>query len=152
MIISALNGDDLPIYGSGTNVRDWLHVDDHVRALWKVVTEGRVGETYNIGGNSEKTNMEVVHAICHVMDEVLPDSKFKPHESLIKHVEDRPGHDFRYAIDATKISTELGWTPEETFDSGLRKTVEWYLSNRDWWQKILDGNYQIERIGLKQIQ
>lgn len=149
IIICALQGKPLPIYGKGDNVRDWLHVEDHAKALWKVASEGVPGETYNIGGHNEKTNLEVVHAICAAMDKLLPDSEFRPHVDLVTYVDDRPGHDQRYAIDATRIEQDLGWLPDETFDTGLQKTVEWYLNNRDWWQAIIDGSYQHQRLGLK---
>lgn len=152
MILNALAGKPLPVYGKGNQVRDWLYVDDHARALYKVLTEGKVGETYNIGGHNEKQNIEVVKAICEIMDELAPmHERGYPHDtkhaSLITHVTDRPGHDLRYAIDASKIERELGWKPEETFETGLRKTVQWYLANKDWWQAILDGSYQLERLG-----
>ena len=152
IILNALAGKPLPVYGKGNQIRDWLYVEDHARALYKVVTEGIVGETYNIGGHNEKQNIEVVHAICELMDELAPmhergyplNSK---HSSLITHVTDRPGHDLRYAIDASKIERELGWKPEETFETGLRKTVQWYLDNKNWWQAVLDGSYKMERLG-----
>ena len=152
IILNALAGKPLPVYGKGNQVRDWLYVEDHARALYKVVTEGVVGETYNIGGHNEKQNIEVVHAICQLMDELAPmHERGYPvntkHSSLITHVTDRPGHDLRYAIDAGKIERELGWKPEETFETGLRKTVQWYLDNKDWWQAVLDGSYQLERFG-----
>lgn len=152
MILNALAGKPLPVYGKGNQIRDWLYVEDHARALYKVVTEGKVGETYNIGGHNEKQNIEVVHAICELMDELAPmHERGYPlntkHASLITHVTDRPGHDLRYAIDASKIERELGWKPEETFETGLRKTVEWYLNNKDWWQAVLDGTYKLERLG-----
>lgn len=152
MILNALAGKPLPVYGKGNQIRDWLYVEDHARALYKVVTEGKVGETYNIGGHNEKQNIEVVHAICELMDELAPmHERGYPlnakHASLITHVTDRPGHDLRYAIDASKIERELGWKPEETFETGLRKTVQWYLNNKDWWQAVLDGSYQMERLG-----
>ena len=149
MILNARSGKALPVYGKGENVRDWLHVDDHVRAMRVVLTEGAVGETYNVGGNAERKNIDVVTTICEVIDELLPESAHKPHQSLIEYVQDRPGHDLRYAIDASKIKNDLGWEPAETFESGIRNTVEWYLENRDWWQPILDGTYQGERLGLK---
>ena len=148
MILNAQQGKPLPIYGKGDNVRDWLYVEDHARALWQVLTEGELGETYNIGGFNEKTNLEVVHAICALLDELLPDSPYKPHASLIKYVADRPGHDQRYAIDASKIERELGWTPRETFETGMRKTVQWYLDNKEWCQHVQDGSYRGERLGL----
>ena len=152
VILNALAGKPLPVYGKGNQIRDWLYVEDHARALYKVVTEGVVGETYNIGGHNEKQNIEVVHAICELMDELAPmHERGYPlntkHSSLITHVTDRPGHDLRYAIDAGKIERELGWKPEETFESGLRKTVQWYLNNKDWWQAVLDGSYKLERLG-----
>lgn len=132
MILNALDGKDLPIYSKGNQIRDWLYVEDHARALYKVVTEGTIGETYNIGGHNEKQNIEVVKTICQILDELHPQSNGRPYESLITFVKDRPGHDLRYAIDATKIKNNLGWVPEETFDSGIRKTVEWYLNNLEW--------------------
>ncbi len=140
VILNALNGKPLPIYGKGDNIRDWLYVDDHARALRLVLTRGQVGETYNIGGWNEKTNLEVVQAICSILDELHPQGA--PHASLITYVQDRPGHDHRYAIDASKIARELGWKPQETFDSGLRKTVEWYLANTDWINGVTSGEYQ----------
>ena len=149
VILNALDGKDLPIYGKGNQVRDWLYVEDHARALYKVVTEGTIGETYNIGGHNEKQNIEVVKAICQILDELKPQSNGEPYESLITFVKDRPGHDLRYAIDATKIKENLGWTPEETFDSGIRKTVEWYLNNLEWCRRVQDGSYQRERLGVQ---
>ena len=146
MIINALAGKPLPVYGKGENVRDWLYVDDHARALCLVLEQGEVGETYNIGGHNEKTNLEVVQTLCHIFDEMRPTSA--PHHQLITFVTDRPGHDLRYAIDASKIQKTLGWQPLETFDTGLRKTVQWYLDNRDWWQRVRDGSYRGERLGL----
>lgn len=148
MINNALVGKPLPIYGSGDNIRDWLYVDDHVEALQLVLEKGVVGENYNIGGFNEHTNIDVVHRLCDILDELLAESSYKPHRQLIKFVTDRPGHDQRYAIDATKIQQELGWKPRETFDTGLRKTVEWYLDNTVWNQRVLDGSYQQERLGL----
>lgn len=149
MILNALHGKKLPIYGDGMQVRDWLYVEDHAKALIKVVTEGKVGETYNIGGHNEKTNLEVVETICELLEEFASD---KPpgvikYRDLITFVKDRPGHDERYAIDASKIERELGWTPEQTFESGLRKTVRWYLENRQWWERVLSGSYRLERLG-----
>ncbi|WP_296205437.1 dTDP-glucose 4,6-dehydratase [Psychrobacter sp. UBA3962] len=149
VILNALDGKDLPIYGKGDQIRDWLYVEDHARALYKVVTEGAIGETYNIGGHNEKQNIEVVKTICQILDELKPQANGQPYESLITFVKDRPGHDLRYAIDATKIKNDLGWTPEETFDSGIRKTVEWYLNNLDWCRRVQDGSYQRERLGVK---
>ncbi len=149
MILNALDGKPLPVYGDGMQIRDWLFVEDHARALYKVVNEGEVGETYNIGGHNEKANIEVVKTICALLEELRPDKPagIESYESLITYVKDRPGHDVRYAIDATKIAQELGWTPEETFESGIRKTVEWYLNNPQWWQRVLDGSYSLERLG-----
>lgn len=137
VILKALSGAPIPVYGTGMNVRDWLYVDDHVRALYTVLTEGRVGETYNIGGHGERTNLEVVEAICSHLDEVYPRSGGR-YRSLVEFVDDRPGHDWRYAIDPTKITSELGWTPRETFESGVQKTVEWYLDHRGWCRAVLE--------------
>jgi len=148
MILNGLAGKPLPVYGNGSNVRDWLYVEDHARALCTVLERGRAGETYNVGGNSERTNLQVVEAICALLDELAPAPGGARHESLITYVKDRPGHDQRYAIDATKIRDELGWTPSETFDSGLRKTVAWYLGNEAWWRHVQDGSYRGERLGL----
>lgn len=147
VILNALEGKALPIYGSGNQIRDWLHVEDHARALYKVVTEGKVGETYNIGGHNEKQNIEVVKMICQILDELNPQANNQSYDSLITFVKDRPGHDLRYAIDASKIANDLGWTPEETFETGIRKTVEWYLNNLDWCRRVQDGSYQRERLG-----
>ncbi len=149
MINNALEGKALPIYGKGDNIRDWLFVDDHARALRVVLETGTVGEVYNIGGFNEHTNLDVVHTLCEILDELLPESKYAPHKNLIEFVTDRPGHDQRYAIDATKIEKELGWTPDETFKTGIRKTVEWYLTNRPWCENVLDGSYQKQRLGLE---
>lgn len=146
-IHNALAGKSLPVYGKGENVRDWLHVEDHARALITVLQQGKVGETYNIGGSSERRNIDVVRAICKLLDEMLPESLFRPHERLITFVTDRPGHDQRYAIDAGKIQRELSWSPRETFDSGLRKTVLWYLANRGWCDRAMAGRYAGERLG-----
>lgn len=150
MILNALAGKSLPVYGDGQQIRDWLFVEDHARALYTVITQGQIGETYNIGGHNEKTNLEVVRTICSLLEELCPE---KPqgvdrYEDLITFVADRPGHDRRYAIDAGKIARELDWVPQETFMSGMRKTVQWYLDNREWWQRVLDGSYQCERLGL----
>ncbi|SHG04698.1 dTDP-glucose 4,6-dehydratase [Vibrio gazogenes] len=150
MILNALDGKSLPVYGDGMQIRDWLFVEDHARALYKVVTKGVVGETYNIGGHNEKANIEVVKTICSLLEELVPN---KPqgvdhYQDLISYVKDRPGHDVRYAIDASKIERELGWKPEETFESGIRKTVEWYLDNKMWWSRVLDGSYSLERLGV----
>ncbi len=140
VILNAVNGKALPIYGKGDNIRDWLYVDDHARALRSVLENGKLGETYNIGGWNEKTNLEVVLAICTILDELHPQGK--PHNKLITYVADRPGHDKRYAIDATKIADDLGWKPQETFETGLRKTVAWYLANTDWVKGVTSGDYQ----------
>lgn len=149
MILNARQGKPLPVYGKGNQIRDWLYVEDHAKALFKVVTNGIIGETYNIGGHNEKQNIEVVHAICSLLEELAPTkpSGIDKYTDLITYVTDRPGHDIRYAIDASKIERELGWTPEETFESGLRKTVEWYLNNQEWLTSVLDGSYQLERLG-----
>ena len=149
VILNAIEGKPLPIYGKGDNVRDWLYVDDHARALRLVLIEGRLGETYNIGGHNERTNLQVVNAICEVLDGLLPNAPHVPHASLITFVADRPGHDQRYAIDAGRIEDELGWAPVETFESGLRKTVQWYLENLDWCRRVQDGSYQRQRLGLE---
>lgn len=151
MILNALDGKSLPVYGDGMQIRDWLYVEDHASALYKVVTEGVVGETYNIGGHNEKANIEVVKTICSLLEELVPN---KPdgvanYKDLITFVTDRPGHDVRYAIDAGKIERELGWKPAETFESGIRKTVEWYLNNQKWWSRVLDGSYSRERLGIE---
>ena len=145
VILNALEGKPLPVYGDGSNVRDWLYVDDHARALHLILTRGRIGETYNVGGGNERTNLAVVHAICDLVDELAGDADRR---SLIRFVSDRPGHDQRYAIDATKLERELGWRALETFETGLRKTVAWYLANRDWWEPLRSKVYGGERLGL----
>ncbi len=150
VILNALDGKDLPIYGDGQQIRDWLFVDDHAEALCTVLETGKVGETYNIGGHNEKKNIDVVHTICTLLEELAADKKpagIKEYKDLITFVTDRPGHDTRYAIDASKIEKELGWAPKETFETGLRKTVQWYLENKDWWELVLSGEYRLERIG-----
>jgi len=154
MILNALAGKPLPVYGDGSQIRDWLYVEDHARALVEVVTRGKVGETYNIGGHNEKRNLEVVETICDLLDEMVPLAGVdrglrRSYRELITFVKDRPGHDRRYAIDASKIERELGWKPQETFESGIRKTVRWYLDNRQWWERVLDGSYQLARLGEK---
>ena len=149
MILNALAGKPLPVYGDGSQIRDWLYVEDHARALVEVVTRGEVGETYNIGGHNEKRNLEVVQTICSLLDELSPAADGRSYRELITFVKDRPGHDLRYAIDASKIERELGWKPQETFESGIRKTVQWYLNNRDWWERVLNGSYQLGRLGEK---
>ena len=146
VILNALEGKPLPIYGKGDQIRDWLYVEDHARALYKVVTEGQIGETYNIGGHNEKQNLEVVQTICTILDALVP--KASSYAEQITYVTDRPGHDRRYAIDASKMSRELNWQPQETFNTGLRKTVEWYLANQEWCQHVQDGSYQRERLGI----
>ncbi|MBB3018722.1 dTDP-glucose 4,6-dehydratase [Microvirga lupini] len=148
MILNALEGKPLPVYGKGENVRDWLYVDDHADALILVAEKGRVGENYNIGGCNERTNIDVVRSICRLVDEMAPSNAIGPREKLISYVADRPGHDLRYAIDASKIERELGWRPAETFETGLRKTVSWYLDNREWWERVRSGVYQGERLGI----
>ena len=152
VILNALEGKPLPVYGKGNQIRDWLFVEDHARALYKVVTEGQVGETYNIGGHNEKQNIEVVTTICELLDEMRAPAEqgltIQSYKELITFVEDRPGHDIRYAIDASKIKRELGWAPEETFESGIRKTVLWYLDNLKWAHRVQDGSYQRERLGI----
>lgn len=150
VILNALEGKSIPVYGSGEQVRDWLYVEDHARALHQVMTQGQVGETYNIGGHNEKRNIDVVRTICALMDELCPDSAHVPHENLITYVTDRPGHDKRYAIDAGKIGRELGWEPEETFITGIRKTVDWYLANQVWCARVQDGTYQRQRLGISE--
>ena len=147
IILNALDGKPLPIYGKGDNIRDWLFVEDHARALRLVLETGVVGETYNIGGHNEKTNLEVVQTICATLDELRPAAH--PYADLITYVADRPGHDQRYAIDASKIERELGWKPQESFETGLRKTVEWYMEKADWWREVTAADYQGERLGLK---
>jgi dTDP-glucose 4,6-dehydratase len=148
IILNALEGKKLPVYGDGRQVRDWLFVDDHAAALIAVATKGRVGETYNVGGNAERENIQVVQAICALVDEFSPDAAIGPRSGLISYVTDRPGHDRRYAIDCTKVMNELGWRPSVTFEEGLRRTVEWYLENRVWWMRVRSGGYQGDRLGL----
>ena len=149
MILNALDGKPLPVYGDGQQIRDWLYVNDHARALYRVLKSGEVGETYNIGGHNEHTNLEVVHTICSILDDLgLEKPKgIQAYSELITHVTDRPGHDRRYAIDASKLDSDLGWRPSETFESGLRKTAEWYLDNGEWCQRVQDGSYRRERLG-----
>lgn len=146
--LNGLRGQTLPVYGKGDNIRDWLHVDDHVRALWLIATRGRLGEGYNVGGNAERTNLTVVETICDILDDIAPDAAIGRRRDLIRFVADRPGHDKRYAIDATKVAAELGWRPRETFESGLRATIVWYLENRAWWEGILASRYDGRRLGL----
>jgi dTDP-glucose 4,6-dehydratase len=156
MILNALEGKSLPVYGNGQQIRDWLYVEDHARALYLVATEGKIGETYNIGGHNEKANIDVVKTICSLLEELVPTNPYSLEsgnkvgfEGLITYVTDRPGHDVRYAIDASKIERELGWKPKESFETGIRKTVEWYLINENWWSRVLDGSYNLERLGDK---
>jgi dTDP-glucose 4,6-dehydratase len=154
MILNALAGKSLPVYGKGHQIRDWLYVEDHARALVEVATNGKQSETYNIGGHNEKKNIDVVHAICDLLEELRP---IKPkgvetYRDLVTFVQDRAGHDVRYAIDASKIERDLGWRPQDTFETGLRKTVQWYLDNQDWWRRVLDGNYQLDRLGQSNVQ
>jgi dTDP-glucose 4,6-dehydratase len=146
-ILKALHGEPIPVYGTGDNVRDWLYVEDHARALFAILRRGQSGESYNIGGNAERTNLDVVQSICRLLDEMLPGSLYRPHRRLISFVPDRPGHDRRYAMNIAKIRRELGWEPSENFDSGLRKTVSWYLANRWWWEPIWSQRYRGERLG-----
>jgi dTDP-glucose 4,6-dehydratase len=147
-IIRALRSERLPVYGTGENVRDWLHVEDHAEALTLVLRKGKPGETYNVGGDSERRNIDVVRAICRLLDELLANSTNRPHERLIEFVTDRPGHDQRYAIDASKIRSELGWRPQHNFEDGLRATVRWYLDHRGWWERVMSGAYRGQRLGL----
>ncbi|MFN3581382.1 MAG: dTDP-glucose 4,6-dehydratase [Pseudomonas sp.] len=150
VILNAIHGKDLPVYGDGAQVRDWLYVEDHARALVEVALRGAPGQTYNIGGHNEKRNIDVVHTLCDLLDELAADqrpARLSSYHELITFVRDRPGHDRRYAIDASKIQRELGWVPEESFESGIRKTVEWYLLNRNWWERVLSGDYRLTRLG-----
>ncbi len=146
-IHKALNGESLPIYGDGSNIRDWLFVEDHCSAIWQVLQAGRPGEVYNVGGNSEKTNLQVIDTLCGLLDELVPDSAHRPHAQLKSFVADRPGHDQRYAIDSSKLQSELGWHPAETFESGMRRTVQWYLQHNDWVARVMDGSYLGQRLG-----
>ena len=148
MIIKGMSGEPLPVYGTGMNVRDWLHVEDHAEALTVILKKGQPGQTYNIGGNAERNNMQVVETICAELDKALPGSPHSPHKQLIKMVADRPGHDLRYAMDYSKLASELGWQPRHTFEQGLASTVRWYLDNSWWWQPIVDGTYAGQRLGL----
>ena len=149
VILNALEGKPLPVYGQGEQIRDWLYVEDHARALYTVITQGHIGATYNIGGHNEKRNIDVVRSLCALLDELQPRADGQSYASQITFVTDRPGHDLRYAIDAQKIQHELGWVPQETFDTGLRKTVAWYLDNLDWCRQVQDGSYRRERLGLE---
>ena len=149
MIHNALKGEILPVYGDGNQVRDWLFVEDHCKAILKVLEKGKIGQVYNIGGHNEKSNLEVVHSICQILDKMVPDSPHLPHKNLIRFVTDRPGHDRRYAINASKIQNQLGWIPQESFETGLRKTVRWYLDNTEWTDRVMSGAYRGERLGLE---
>jgi dTDP-glucose 4,6-dehydratase len=151
MITKALSGEPLPVYGNGKQVRDWLYVEDHCRAILEVLGKGTIGQVYNIGGHNEKTNLDVVQTLCRILDEMVPDSPHQPHKDLISFVEDRPGHDRRYAIDASKVQNQLGWKPQESFETGLLKTVCWYLDNKIWTERVLSGAYQGERLGLEKL-
>lgn len=148
VILKALQGKEIPVYGTGENIRDWLYVDDHTKALYKVLREGTAGETNNIGGHNEKTNIEVVETICSVLDEVQPREDNKPYRTQITYVTDRPGHDWRYAIDASKIEKELEWSPEENFETGISKTISWYLKNLEWVEAVTSDNYEFQRLGF----
>ena len=147
-IINAIGNKSLPVYGKGDNIRDWLYVDDHCNAIWTVLNNGTIGTTYNIGGNQEMKNIDTVINICNQIDNILPRNDGSLYSDLITFVKDRPGHDFRYAIDANKIRSELGWAPKESFESGIKKTINWYINNTKWWQNIKNNNYQQERLGL----
>ena len=151
VILKALKGEDIPVYGDGSQIRDWLYVDDHAKALIKVVEPGKIGETYNIGGHNEKRNIDVVKLICSILEELHPSKPkdVKLYSDLITYVADRPGHDLRYAVDASKIQRELGWAPDETFDTGIYKTVKWFLDNRLWWERIINGEYRLNRLGIE---
>ena len=149
MIANCLDGKPLPVYGKGENIRDWLYVKDHCDAIDTVLRQGQIGETYNIGGNTEIRNIDIVKSICLILDELRPRSNGDPYQNLITYVKDRPGHDYRYAIDASKIKNDLGWKPKETFETGIRKTIKWYLDNEVWWKRIQNGTYNQERLGLK---
>ncbi|MBU1619092.1 MAG: dTDP-glucose 4,6-dehydratase [Gammaproteobacteria bacterium] len=152
IVLSAIQGQELPVYGDGGQIRDWLHVEDHVSALWAVLCRGQVGETYMIGGNAEKTNLEVVHSICSLLDQLQPSATNKSYAEQIRFVKDRPGHDRRYAVDTTKILQQLQWQPIQSFEAGLQQTLKWYLNNPQWWQNILSGHYQLNRKGLSGIE
>ena len=149
MIANCVDEKQLPVYGEGLNVRDWLFVEDHCDAIYEVLQHGKIGDTYNIGGHNEIRNIDIVNTICSILDELKPRSNHQSYSELITYVTDRPGHDFRYAIDASKIKTDLGWEPKETFKTGIRKTIQWYLDHEDWWRKIQDGTYNQERLGIE---
>ncbi|MBT6938530.1 MAG: NAD-dependent epimerase/dehydratase family protein, partial [Candidatus Marinimicrobia bacterium] len=149
MLANCVDEKPLPVYGEGLNVRDWLFVEDHCDAIYSVLQKGTIGETYNIGGHNEIKNIDIVNTICSILDELKPRSNGASYTELITYVTDRPGHDFRYAIDASKINNNLGWSPTETFETGIRKTIQWYLDNEQWWRNIQDGTYNQERLGTK---
>ena len=148
MILNCLAEVSLPVYGTGENVRDWLYVDDHCEAIYTIIEKGKIGETYNVGGNNEIQNIEIVNTICSILDEIKPSENGNSYTDLITYVKDRPGHDFRYAIDSSKLKNELNWSPNETFESGIKKTINWYLENQSWWQDIQNNTYQQERLGV----
>ena len=148
MIINAINNKSLPVYGKGDNVRDWLYVLDHCDAIYTVLERGEIGQTYNVGGNNEIKNIDVIEAICDILDHLIPKGNSESYKKLIHFVQDRPGHDFRYAIDASKLNSKLGWSPKESFESGLEKTIQWYINNKGWWTAILDNTYRQERLGV----
>jgi dTDP-glucose 4,6-dehydratase len=148
MILNCLAEESLPVYGTGENVRDWLYVDDHCEAIYTIIEKGKIGETYNVGGNNEIQNIEIVNTICSILDEIKPSENGNSYTDLITYVKDRPGHDFRYAIDSSKLKNELNWSPNETFESGIKKTINWYLENQSWWQDIQNNTYQQERLGV----
>ena len=148
MILNCLAEESLPVYGTGENVRDWLYVDDHCEAIYTIIEKGKIGETYNVGGNNEIQNIEIIITICSILDEIQPSANGNSYSDLITYVKDRPGHDFRYAIDSSKLKNELNWSPNETFESGIKKTINWYLENQSWWQDIQNNTYQQERLGV----
>ena len=148
MILNCLQEKPLPVYGTGENIRDWLFVDDHCDAIHTIIEKGEIGETYNVGGNNEIKNIDIVKTICNLLDNIRPSENLKSYQELITFVKDRPGHDFRYAIDSSKLQNKLGWSPKETFETGIRKTIDWYLDNKTWWQEIQNNTYQQERLGV----
>ena len=148
MVLNCLQEKPLPVYGTGENIRDWLFVDDHCDAIHKIIEKGEIGETYNVGGNNEIKNIDIVKTICNLLDNIRPSENLKSYQELITFVKDRPGHDLRYAIDSSKLQNKLGWSPKETFETGIRKTIDWYLDNKTWWQEIQNNTYQQERLGV----
>ena len=148
MILNCLSNKPLPVYGKGENIRDWLYVDDHCDAIDTIIEKGKIGETYNVGGNNEIKNIDIVKTICDILDDISPSENIDSYQNLITFVQDRPGHDFRYAIDSSKLINELGWEPKETFSSGIRKTIQWYIDNKQWWLDIQNNTYQQERLGV----